>query len=132
MGMYTELLLKCRMISNLNTKVNDVLEFLFNNKEKPNSLPNHEFFTLSRWSLIGRCNSYSHVPSALNYYEDHYLFSRSDLKNYENEIDLFLDWFNPYIDELNEKCIGWKWYEENDSPELIYKNKTLCAMRDSL
>ena len=124
MGMYTELLLKCGIVPNLNTNVKDVLEFLFNRGKEPNTLPKHEFFTLSRWTLIGRCSSCYHIPSPVNYYNENVLFSRSDIKNYEDEIDLFLDWVNPYIDELDEKCIGWIWYEENDSPELIYKQET--------
>jgi len=120
MGMYTELLIKCMVRENLAPEVQGILDYLFLDKEKPKMLPNHDFFLASNWDLIGRCNSYYHIPMTINYYKDRYLFSRSDIKNYGNEIGLFLGWFNPYID-TEEKCIGWRWYEEDIFPTLIYK-----------
>lgn len=123
MGMYTELLLKCSVKENLSLKTKNILDFLFNDKEEPDDLPDHDFFKCERWKSIGRCNSYYHIPYTLNYYKEGYLFSRSDLKNYNNEIGLFLEWIDPYINGLEESCIGWIWYEENFEPTLIYKKQ---------
>lgn len=121
MGMYTEIIIKCSLKENLPETVNAVLNQLFNNEEEVENLPNHPFFSCPRWRAIGRCSSYYHIPWADANYRDGYLFSRSDLKNYDNEIYLFFDWLDPYINELPNTCIGWSWYEEDDVPELRYK-----------
>ena len=47
------------------------------------------------------------------------LFSRSDLKNYDREIELFFDWLRPLTCALPGDCIGWQWYEEHDEPTLV-------------
>lgn len=50
-----------------------------------------------------------------------YIFSRSDLKNYDDEIAEFFNWFSPLTTAEPGKCIGYSWYEEHDSPIFIYK-----------
>ena len=119
MGMYTELVLKCEVKSDCPSLVKDILNYLFNDKEKPKELPEHNFFKCERWASIGHCSSFYHVPFALSKFEEGYIFSRSDLKNYDNEIDLFIDWLKPYLDEFERNCIGWSWYEESEVPTLI-------------
>ena len=46
---------------------------------------------------------------------------RSNLKNYNNEIERFLGWILPYVD-ASEECLGYYRYESYDDPTLIYKN----------
>ena len=123
MGMYTELVLKCEVKDALPDEVRTMLNFLFNGGEIPIGLPEHPFFKCARWSMIGTCSSYYHVPFALSRFLEGHIFSRSDLKNYDNEIGLFLNWLHPYIDAFEGDCIGWKWYEEYRVPTLlIYTN----------
>ncbi len=117
--MYTELVLKCDIKGNAPKQVKDVLDFLFLGKEQPTELPDHEFFSKGRWTLIGNCSSYYHHPEVVNSYIEGHLFSRSDIKNYESEIEAFLDWLMPYVDDYEGRCIGWSWYEEADVPTLI-------------
>jgi len=121
MGMFTELVLKCDVRPNISDEVKSVLNFLFNDRTKiPEVLPDHPFFGLPRWSLIGSSSSYHHIPWSDSKYSEHYLFSRSDLKNYDSEIEQFIDWFSPYVcEDAGYRVIGWKWYEEDDEPELI-------------
>ena len=121
MGMYTELLLKCRIKHTdvLPDMVISVLHHMFNGTPEPVDLPEHKFFSLPRWSLLGNSNSYYHIPWPSSKYEENYLFSRSDLKNYSSEIEQFLDWISPYIDDADGCCIGWYWYEEENKPTLI-------------
>ena len=121
MGMYTEIVIKCSIKENLPESIVSVLHYLFNNGDEVAELPNHPFFKCSRWRAVGSCSSFYHIPWADSKYSEDYLFSRSDLKNYDNEIALFFDWLDPYIEELTDKCVGWSWYEENDVPELVYK-----------
>ena len=119
MGMYTELVLKTEVNTNLPMDVEAVLQHLFNGADAPETLPEHPFFNCGRWPFIGRSSSYYHVPWSTSRYEENYIFSRSDLKNYDGEIAKFISWLTPYISELNGTCIGWSWYEEEDKPTLI-------------
>lgn len=120
MGMYTELLLKCKVKSDIPEEVKYILDYLFNNGDTPPILPEHSFFKCTRWEHIGNSCSYYHIPWESSMYKEGYIFSRSDLKNYDNEINLFLNWINPYIDSFDGDCIGYKWYEEDTKPTLLY------------
>jgi len=123
MGMHTELLLKCRLRPRgvLPAGVPEVLDFLFNYKGpvEESKIPNHSFFDCARWAFIGSCSSYYHIPWSVSEYSEDYIFSRSDLKNYEQEIEEFLGWLHPYLDICGSEVIGWKWYEEDGRPTLI-------------
>jgi hypothetical protein len=126
MGMYTELVLKCRTKEDTPKEVKEVLDFLFNGEKIPETLPNHPFFSLPRWRAIGSCSSYYHHPQSVNHisknsnWKEWYIFSRSDLKNYDGEIEAFIDWLTPYLEAYNKTCIGWKWYEEDSEPTLLF------------
>ena len=128
--MYTELYLSCELKIDLPPKVLEVLQCLFNGKERPSNLPKHEFFKCDRWSCIGRCSSYYFVPfnTSKLYFDDrvtkqYFLTTRSDLKNYDGEIEKFLDWIMPYIEEPWGGHLGHYRYEEDDAPTLIYYSK---------
>jgi len=123
MGMYTELIFKARLIDDAPEEVVNIVNFLFSGKLAPKHLPtpDHKFFNCPRWTQVGNSSSFYHIPIASSVVYDNYIFSRSDLKNYDNEIELFLDWINPYLDNFTGDCIGWTWYEEDMAPTLIYK-----------
>ena len=120
MGTYTELVLKCRITEHKSDLVEEILRFLFAKGDEPSELPNHDFFKKTSWEAIGRSGSYYHIPSTQNYYDGHCLFSRSDLKNYDDEIESFIDWLMPYIINAPGQCIGWIFYEQSKEPYLIY------------
>lgn len=122
MGMYTELVLKVQIKEDIPNEISNVLNYLFNNEILDNiSPPKHPFFETPRWTMVGRCSSYYHIPWSCSQYEKNYIFSRSDFKDYSNEIELFLDWLNPYIDGTQGECIGWTWYETKRTPTLRFK-----------
>jgi len=121
MGMYTELVLKCSIKKDCPEQVKAILNSLFNGVEYNKELPNHPLFSCDRWHHIGSSHSFYHVPWHDSKYEKDYIFSRCDFKNYAHEIENFLDWINPHIDAQPGTCIGWKWYEEDDAPTLLYK-----------
>lgn len=134
MGMYTELVLKCQIKEDVPQDVRAVLNFLFNGGdwENPPATPDHPFFACARWVVIGRGCSFYHTPFALSKFSDGfddvgdrggYIFSRSDLKDYEDEIRTFIDWLTPYIDQPDGDCIGWEWYEEDERPTLLIKGE---------
>ena len=124
MGMYTELVLKVRLTKNAPR---DIINHMFGDGSKPTSLPEHDFFKCPRWGCIGKCSSFYHHPESVNSFpkfdfcDSDYLFSRSDLKNYNDEISLFIDWMQQYIEGETGDCIGWEWYEEDVVPTLLYK-----------
>lgn len=121
MGMYTELVLKVDLVDNLPSNVIETLSFLFNGGEyEPPYLPDHPFFSKERWKRIGSCSSYGHVPWSSSKYAEGHIFSRSDIRNYDGEIQSFLDWLAPYLCEGMYSCIGWVWYEEEQAPTLIF------------
>jgi hypothetical protein len=121
MGTYTELVLKCRIKDDKPEIVNEVLNYLFKNGYSlPIQLPDHPFFKKINWEAIGRSGSYYHCPASQSFYDGKYLFTRSDLKNYDDEIATFLDWLLPYISCLPGKFIGWVFCEQSREPEFIY------------
>lgn len=126
MGMYTEAVIKAEFeVSDLDENARAVLDYLFSpDSPKPEALPEHKFFSCPRWEFVGNCSSYYHHPEVVtSYFENYgtvYLFTRFDLKNYDGEIDLFIDWISPYVGDVT--CLGYQWYEESEKPELILVN----------
>ncbi|RUS01125.1 hypothetical protein EFW58_01156 [Bacillus velezensis] len=46
---------------------------------------------------------------------------RCNLKNYDNEIENFIEWISPFIYKKDGNYfIGYKRYEEDKEPELIF------------
>lgn len=81
----------------------------------------HAFFQCPWWRDIANCCSCYHTPEVFNYLaKSKYIFTRCDLKNYHGEIEQFLEWIKPYLDQQEGDCIGWYWYEEDRSPTLLY------------
>lgn len=128
MGMYTELVLKCRIVDRVPDAVEEVLQHMFNGKEMARAWPAE--LSADRMPCIGSCSSFYHTPFALSKYSNEgtnpsgkggYIFSRSDLKNYGGEIEQFLDWLRPYMEDDPGSCIGWQWYEEDEVPTLIFR-----------
>lgn len=88
-------------------------------------IPEHSLFKTERWPQV-LCGDSAYFPmeqrSELTIDEDGVisLSVRSNLKNYDNEIEKFLDWISPYVDTLFDEMVGYFRYEENEHPTLIY------------
>ncbi len=125
MGMYTEVLVKCDIRTDIDPVDKAALEYLFNREtdDAPDVLPTHAFFSTARWMAVGAHCSFYHVPWVDSRFGgDHgatTLFSRSDLKNYHGEVEAFFDWLRPLVDGEPGDCIGWQWYEEDRVPTLV-------------
>lgn len=121
MGDFTELVLKVEVKRDTPEDVRRILDFLFNRKsnDPPTNLPKHPFFSNVRWRQIGVGASYYQVPWSSSKCSEGYIFSRSDLKDYENTIDEFLHWVKDYIEPAVGVCYGWKCSEYQDYPTLI-------------
>jgi len=125
MGIYTELILKVRVHRELPKEVEEVLQYLFAEGERPEKLPDHEFFLLKNWTYIGNSSSYYHIPKSFSHYEMGCLFTRFDLKNYDYEIEKFIDWIDDYIINESGSVIGWQWYEGSEEPTLLRKKEAM-------
>jgi hypothetical protein len=135
MGMYTEIVAAFELLADTPQIVLDVLASMCDGRlPEPKELPNHPLFDKtrkSRWQAMLNCDSYyfaGDTHSTLRYddiSETHYLTVRSNLKNYNYEIENFLDWIEPYSVPREERedgtyFVGYWRYEENSEPTLIY------------
>lgn len=124
MGMYTELFLSCRV--RRNTEAIPILKYLANKELTPGVLPKHDVFSCPRWEMLGRCSSYYFLPKAYTTldYDDigkYWMFvSLSSLKNYNNEIQIFIDWLRPFLEVDQDEMFGYYRYEENKEPTILY------------
>lgn len=132
--MYTELVIKFSFKKEKLSELQyNVLDYMFNPdskydwENKPET-PDDLFFNCHRWDSIGNSCSYYHYPNIVkDWYcsswdkDIIYVFNRSDLKNYNHEIQLFLDWLRTLdLYTSNGEFIGYWMYEEDEIPTLIY------------
>lgn len=90
--------------------------------------PEHDFFQASHAWAVLRCSSYYHRTGESTFVYDDiahkwWLNSDASLKNYGNEIALFLDWLHPF-DSGDSEFRGFFLYEEDEDPTLIYHTPT--------
>ncbi len=132
MGMYTELVFGARLRSDIPKKVEKVLKYLVSERMNvPEELLGieHPFFQSERWQWIFKGGSYYfgiHRPHSIFEWDDisksYSLSTRSSIKNYDNEIEKFLDWIKPYIRSGSgtRDMYAVVTYEEEPTPTLYY------------
>ncbi len=126
MGMYTELFICCRIKNDQN--VINILKHMLRdeNSTKP-QLPEHDLFKTDRWEFMLIGSSCYFVPETVhcltwNEIGGYWSFiSRSDFKNYNNEVSKFINWITPHIEDGDE-MIGYSRYEEDREPIIYYRN----------
>ena len=130
MGLYTDFEIEITLKKNTPEHVINIIDYLFNwrrndRKEKSELIkPNHEFFKTPRWHHIGSMSGWSDAESNFNPKTLH-IKSISSLKNYDDEIDLFLDWIKPHLQCQDGDMIGTQWCEcEESETVLIYTEGT--------
>ena len=123
--MYTELFISARIVD--DKKVISILKYMIREIEEPPELPSHDLFKLAdRWQhmLIG--SSYYFVPRSVHLLEydnigRYWCFiNRSDFKNYDNEIELFIDWIRPYLRDRDGDMFAYSRYEESKEPTIYF------------
>lgn len=132
MGMYTELIFGAELVKETPPKVIEVLKYLHEfelEKEEPKELPDHEFFKCERWRLLFKMGSFYfgiHNGDSKFWYEDicnsWHISTRSNIKNYDGEIEKFLDWIKPYISQGTgeREFYAIVTYEESSEPTIYY------------
>ena len=123
MGMYTELALEFDLKETTPQSVMDVLFYLMNEQQEPNELPNHPLFQTDRWRslFLGTSTYFEEQYASLKHDGvSYHLKTCANLKNYQGEIDLFLDFITPYIDGIPGEYLGHKRYEEDETKTHIF------------
>lgn len=126
MGMYTELNIGVNLRSDTPKNIIDILNHMLLDDEEVYTT-GHPLFKTERWRYMLRCDSYyfdGRTDSSMqrddiaNEYE---LNVRCNLKNYDDEIDQFLDFIQPHL--VTYGFLGYTRYEEYDDPTLIYNEQ---------
>lgn len=137
MGMYTEFVFGGALRDDVPENVIAILRYLvkpiwsdrFVVGQENIPIPDHPFFQTDRWLGIAASSScyfgYNQSLSALVYDEinRHWVVAiRSSIKNYNNEIEKFVDWIRPYIREGSgeQDLLGYSLYEADVTPTLYY------------
>lgn len=133
MGMYTEFHFNAELLPSVpHDEIVGVLNFMLGGEEsdqsyaKRSARPAHRLFDSPRWRWMLQCDSYcfaADTHSTLRYDDiagAYYLCVRCNLKDYGNEIELFVDWIRPYLCASKGDFLGFSRYEENEQPDLIY------------
>jgi hypothetical protein len=125
-GMYTEFFFRAPLRGDVDR------QFFVRLNETPDSftpvhgLPEHPFFQCERWHNLFCGGSAYHETRGFDLRYDsfrsqHILFCHSSFKNYDGEIEKFLDWIDPMVEELEGTFLGYSLYEEDEQPILYYK-----------
>lgn len=128
MGMYTEFHFNVELKKDTPLEVLRILRFMtgqesFSSEEL--SLPDHYLFTLDRWKYMLRTDSYYFPAQTFSKlyldksFNTYYLNIRCNLKNYNQEIQHFIDWIKPYLQADEGDFLGFYRYEESNTPTLL-------------
>jgi hypothetical protein len=126
MGMYTELIFGAELKKDTPNQVIEALKYMIGEtKEKPSDFPLPD----GRCERLFQGGSYYFAinNSATKMWlddidEQWHISTRSNIKNYESEIETFLEWIKPYIDSGSggRDLYAITIYEEQDTPSLYY------------
>ena len=131
MGMYTELHLNAKLHEDTCSQDLAILEYMTreddNAVEKPDFVPSHRLFSTRGWEYMLVGGAYFPADPHTTFRHDrHYgcyrLCVRCSLKNYDGEIEAFVDWIRPLVegDGPTDEFLGFSRYEESRHPTLIY------------
>lgn len=126
MGMYTELIFGASLKPNAPNEVIDSVKFMIGEREEvPEGFPfDPDTRTFNSGSYYFAVNN----PVNKMWYdeigEDWRISIRANLKNYEDEIEKFLDWIRPFISQGSgsDEMYAIVIYEEDDKPTIYYLN----------
>ena len=129
MGMYTELIFGANLKQDTPNEVIEALQYMIGKtKEKPTNFPLPE--GRCEWLFQGSSYYFGISDPVNKMWKDDIgknwvLSTRSNIKNYNGEIETFLKWIKPYIDGgsgINE-MYAIVMYEEAEAPTIYYLNK---------
>lgn len=125
MGMYTELIFGAALRKDTPAKVIEALKYMMGKAEKPTNFPLPE--GRCEWLFQGQ-SYYFGVSSPVSkmWFDDigkNWIIStRSNIKNYEREVEAFLEWIKPYIESGSgaNDMYAVVMYEKSAEPKIHY------------
>ena len=129
MGMYTEFHFNAELKENTPKTVINTLSHMV--KGEDTDPLDHSLFKTSRWKSMLTCDSYyfaADTHSTLRYDASsrrYYLCIRCNLKNYDSEIEAFVDWIMPYVAGEDGDFLGFYRCEDTQVPMGIYLQKAM-------
>jgi hypothetical protein len=130
MGMYTEFHFNAQLKKDTPKSIINILkDMIYGDREYEEiKTPDHPLFTNSqRWYGMLTCDSYYFAADTISTLrfddtaERYFLCIRCNLKNYDNEIENFVDWIDPYIEAKSENFLGFSRFESRQEPSIIRK-----------
>lgn len=128
MGMYTEIIFGAELKKSIPEDVVKVIQKMVDGDELGASAPDHPFFKSQRNWLLRSGGSY-YFPGTVEpkFWKDEisdqwYLHFRTNIKDYDSEIEKFLDWIKPYINSGvgTRDFYAIVTYEEDEEPTIYY------------
>ena len=133
MGMYTELVFGARLKEDTPKHIIEMLKVIFQQQERLSRKYEDQENNFPNIGKIPFGGSYyfavQHSLSRLSYdniSKDWTVCIRCNIKNYNNEIQNFIEWITPYIAEgsgQNGDFLGYTLYEEDMEPHLLWLSK---------
>ena len=128
MGMYTELNIGVEFKEDLPPEFVEVLEYLTNFDYLDDWQPKvkHSLFNTERWRrMLFSASYYFDAKPHSEFVFDKisnswFLTCVFNMKNYDSEIELFLDFIVPQLSYREKTFIGYKRYEADIDPTLLY------------
>jgi hypothetical protein len=84
---------------------------------------NHKFFECDRWYMLFLSTNWSDIQGGKFYQQGGYwvIDLHTEFKNYDSEIDNFIDWITPFIVGRKKKqYVGWSKHEAMNQRDNIY------------
>lgn len=128
MGMYTELIFGADLKKDTPEIVIESLKYMLGDiEEKPKDFPLPE--GRCEWLFQGGSYYFGvNSPVKKMWFDDiskqYCISTRSNIKNYSDEIETFLEWIEPYIDSGsgNRDMYAIVIYEDSSEPTIYYKS----------
>lgn len=134
MGMYTELILGCKLKSETPNEIIDVLTYMTVKDQDGFELPEAWPFPADsrhKWMFWGGSYYFGVTHGTEPYFQYDaiskawILSTRSNIKNYNSEIETFLAWLKPWIEQGSgaREFYAIVTYEEAAAPTIYYLNE---------
>ena len=126
MGMYTELIFGAELKKDTPDNIIEALGYMLGEtREKPKDFPLPD--GRCEWLFCGSSYYFAINNPVNKMWRDHidncyHISTRSNIKNYEGEIETFLEWIKPYIESGsgNREMYAITTYEDSEEPIIHY------------
>ncbi len=126
MGMHTEFHFNSALKEDTPEEVINILGYMLGVASLPTDISHHPLFDTDRWGIILEMDSFSFDFKACSRLwfsrvsDQYFLNVRCSPKNYDQEIQHFINWITPYLYKLDGEFLGLMRYEDDDKPTLLY------------